>query len=135
MIDTDIAAIEAELEALQPVPVEAKMRQQPKRAVLPPQFPRTLIHHEPQDSHCQCGCALKRIGENASEKLDYTSGAFTVERHIRGKWACEGCAKLIQAPAARRVATVSSRVGQCNLTSPNLPAPNHLRNASARSLT
>lgn len=37
LIDTDIAAIEAELEALQPAAVEAKVRQQPKRAPLPPQ--------------------------------------------------------------------------------------------------
>lgn len=29
LIDSDIAAIEAELEALQPVPLEAKIRQQP----------------------------------------------------------------------------------------------------------
>lgn len=103
LIDTDIAAIEAELEALQPAPVEAKVCQQPKRAPLPPQFPRTLIHHEPDNSHCQCGCALKRIGEDASEKLDYTPGVFTVERHIRGKWACEQCETLIQAPVPAHV--------------------------------
>ncbi|RMU26762.1 hypothetical protein ALP31_04691 [Pseudomonas amygdali pv. morsprunorum] len=103
LIDTDIAAIEAEFEALQPAPVEAKVRQQPKRAPLPPQFPRTLIHHEPDNSHCQCGCALKRIGEDASEKLDYTPGVFTVERHIRGKWACEQCETLIQAPVPAHV--------------------------------
>ncbi|KGF64507.1 IS66 family transposase [Pseudomonas lutea] len=103
LIDTDIAAIEAELEALQPAPVEAKVRQQPKRAPLPPQFPRTLIHHEPDNSNCQCGCALKRIGEDASEKLDYTPGVFTVERHIRGKWACEQCETLIQAPVPAHV--------------------------------
>jgi transposase len=42
---------------------------------------------EPDNSHCQCGCALKRIGEDVSEKLDYTPGAFTVERHIRGSGA------------------------------------------------
>jgi len=95
-IDTDIAAIEAELEALQPTPVEAKVRQQPRRAQLPPQFPRTLIHHEPDNSRCQCGCTLKRIGEDASEKLDYTPGVFTVEHHIRGKWVCEQCETLIQ---------------------------------------
>ena len=103
LIDTDIAAIEAKLEALQPAPVEAKVRQQPKSAPLPPQFPRTLIHHEPDNSHCQCGCALKRIGEDASEKLDYTPGVFTVERHIRGKWACEQCETLIQAPVPAHV--------------------------------
>lgn len=38
LIDTDIAAIEAELEALQPAPVETKVRQQPKRAPLPRSF-------------------------------------------------------------------------------------------------
>lgn len=47
LIDTDIAAIEADLEALLPAPAEVKVRQQPKRAPLPSQFPRTLIHHEP----------------------------------------------------------------------------------------
>ncbi len=103
LIDTDIAAIEAELEALQPTPTAAKVRQQPKRAPLPAQFPRTLIHHEPDNSHCQCGCVLKRIGEDASEKLDYTPGVFTVERHIRGKWACEQCETLIQAPVPAHV--------------------------------
>jgi transposase len=103
LIDTDIAAIEAELEALQPAAVEAKVRQQPKRAALPSQFPRTLIHHKPENSHCQCGCALKRIGEDASEKLDYTPGVFMVERHIRGKWACEQCETLIQAPVPAHV--------------------------------
>lgn len=103
LIDTDIAAIEAELKALQPTIVEAKMRQQPKRAALPPQFPRTLIHHEPDNSHCQCGCAFTRIGEDASEKLDYTPGVFTVEHHIRGKWACEQCETLIQAPVPAHV--------------------------------
>lgn len=85
LIDTDIASIEAELEALQPAPVEAKVRLQHKRAALPPQFPRKLIHHEPENIHCRCGCALKRIGEDASEKLDYNPGVFTVKRHIRGK--------------------------------------------------
>ncbi len=79
------------------------MRQQPRRASLPPQFPRTLILHEPDNSHCQCGCAIKRIGKDASEKLDYTPGVFTVERHIRGNQACEQCETLIQAPVPAHV--------------------------------
>lgn len=103
LIDTDIAAMEAELEALQPAPVSTETRQKPKRTALPSQFPRTLIHHEPDYSHCQCGCALKRIGEDVSEKLDYTPGVFTVERHIRGKWVCDECETLIQAPVPAQV--------------------------------
>jgi transposase len=101
LIDTDIAAIEAELQALQTAPAPAE--QKPKRTALPPEFPRTLIHHEPDDTHCPCGCALKRIGEDVSEKLDYTPGVFSVERHIRGKWVCDDCETLIQAPVPPQV--------------------------------
>ena len=50
-----------------------------------------------------CGCTLKRIGEDVSEKLDYTPGLFTVERHIRGKWACAQCQTLTQAPLPAQI--------------------------------
>ena len=33
----------------------------------------------------------------------YTPGVFTVERHIRGKWACAKCAILVQAPVPAHV--------------------------------
>jgi transposase len=46
---------------------------------------------------------LKRIGEDVAEKLDYTPGVFSVERHIRGKWACAKCQTLIQAPVPAHV--------------------------------
>lgn len=103
LIDTDIAAIEAELESLQLTPAPGQEKQKPKRRALPPEFPRTLIHHEPDNTDCTCGCALKRIGEDVSEKLDYTPGVFTVERHIRGKWVCDNCETLIQAPVPAQV--------------------------------
>ncbi|MFE8073471.1 IS66 family transposase [Marinobacteraceae bacterium S3BR75-40.1] len=103
LIDSDIAAIEAELAQAQREPATKKPRQQPKRSPLPPELPRTLIHHEPDQTQCRCGCQLKRIGEDISEKLDYTPGEFTVERHIRGKWACEDCETLIQAPVPAHV--------------------------------
>lgn len=98
LLDTDIAAIEADLKAVNPLPAPAEPRQQPKRAPLPPQFPRTVIRHEPENTQCACGCLLQRIGEDVSEKLDHTPGVFTVEQHVRGKWACRECETLIQAP-------------------------------------
>ena len=61
---------------------------QPKRQPLPAHLPRREIHHEPENTTCACGCALKRIGEDVAEKLDYQPGVFTVERHVRGKWVC-----------------------------------------------
>ncbi len=36
-------------------------------------------------------------------KSSTTPGVFTVERHIRGKWACEQCETLIQAPVPAHV--------------------------------
>ncbi|MEM5300284.1 IS66 family transposase, partial [Burkholderia sp. JPY481] len=102
-IDADLAAIELELEQLQPATPVDEPRQQSKRASLPAQLPRTEIHHEPDGTVCQCGCERVRIGEDISEKLDYTPGVFTVERHIRGKWVCRNCETLIQAPVPAHV--------------------------------
>lgn len=101
-IDADLAALEIELEQLQPTPAD-KQRHKPKRAPLPPHLPRTDIHHEPDDITCSCGCQRIRVGEDISEKLDYTPGVFAVERHIRGKWACKACETLVQAPVAPHV--------------------------------
>jgi transposase len=101
-IDTDLAAIEQELAELSTAEKPAEKRQA-KRAPLPPELPRTEIHHEPESTTCSCGCGLKRIGEDVAEKLDYTPGVFTVERHIRGKWVCACCETLIQAPVPAQV--------------------------------
>jgi len=102
-IDEDLAALEAELEELRSAAPPEKPRKRAKRLPLPPQLPRTDIHHEPTDQTCSCGCQRVRIGEDISEKLDYMPGVFTVERHIRGKWACKACETLIQAPVPPHV--------------------------------
>lgn len=104
LVDGDIAAIEAELpEPMPTAPAGTKPAQQPRRQPLPPELPRIVITHEPDSTECRCGCQLKRIGEDVSEKLDYTPGEFTVERHVRGKWACEDCETLVQAPVPAQV--------------------------------
>jgi transposase len=101
-LDADLAAIEEELEQLAPTP-KTETKQQPRRAPLPAHLPRVEVRHEPDATNCSCGCALKRIGEDVSEKLDYTPGVFTVQRHIRGKWACTKCQTLTQAPVPPQV--------------------------------
>ena len=75
-IDTDLEAVEAELEALVPATGSEPTKNKPKRQALPAQLPRTDIHHDPDSEACTCGCALKRIGEDISEKLDYTPGTL-----------------------------------------------------------
>jgi transposase len=101
-IDADIEAISLEIEALREKP-SSSPKQQPRRVALPASFPRRDIPHEPDDIQCGCGCRLERIGEDISEKLDYTPGVFEVERHIRGKWVCRRCERLVQAPVPPHV--------------------------------
>jgi transposase len=102
-LDMDLAAVAAEIDALETASKPAAEKRQPKRQVLPPHLPRREIHHEPQSTSCACGTPLKRIGEDVAEKLDYEPGVFTVERHIRGKWVCACCEKLVQAPVAPHI--------------------------------
>ena len=70
-LDTDLAALAAEIEAHQPSKPAPEDKQQPKRQMLPAHLPRREIRHEPQDTTCGCGQAMKRIGEDVAEKLDY----------------------------------------------------------------
>lgn len=108
-IDGDIAAIEMELAQLAPAPAaksDTAPQALPKRAPLPANLPRREVRHEPASTTCQapgCGCQMKRIGEDVAEKLDYVPGVFTVERHVRGKWACAKCQTLIQAPVPAQI--------------------------------
>lgn len=94
---SDVAAIEAALAQVVP-PKSSPPRNKPHRLPLPAQLPRTEIRHEPDNTQCACGCQLRRIGEDISEKLDYTPGTFTVERHVRGRWVCRQCEQFTQAP-------------------------------------
>ncbi|HSX89818.1 MAG TPA: IS66 family transposase [Pseudomonas sp.] len=104
-VNGDIAAIDEQLAALQAtLPPKAEgEKKSPKRTPLPERLPRRDVHHEPADTRCGCGQTMKRVGEDVSEKLDYTPGVFTVERHVRGKWCCAACRTLVQAPVAPAV--------------------------------
>ena len=102
-LDADIAEAAGEIERASRGNPGKKDKQTPKREPLPPHLPRRDVHHEPESTACDCGCQMKRIGQDVSEKLDYEPGVFTVERHVRGKWACARCQKLVQAPVAPHI--------------------------------
>jgi transposase len=102
-IDTDLAALAAEIEQAAPPPQGQDDKQKPKRQALPENLPRREILHEPHSTVCACGCQLKRIGQDVAEKLDYQPGVFSVERHIRGKWVCAKCETLVQAPVPAHI--------------------------------
>lgn len=102
-IDADIEAIECELKQLLPAEPTEREKARPKRARLPAELARTEIRHEPASTTCACGCALRRIGEDVAERLDYRPGIFTVERHIRGKWVCAACESIAMAPMPAQI--------------------------------
>lgn len=102
-IDEDIEAVTREVEQLVPESRDRHDKGQAKRRALPASLPRREFVHEPENTTCSCGCELKRIGEDVAEKLDYTPGAFSVERYVRGKWVCSKCQTLVQAPVAPQI--------------------------------
>ena len=103
-LDTDLAELEQEINKLG---LDAKgadgEKKKAKRKPLPPHLPRRDVNHEPASTTCGCGCQMQRIGEDVSEKLDYQPGVFSVERHVRGKWTCRHCERLVQAPVPAHV--------------------------------
>ena len=103
-IEADLAAVASEIDGLsQAQTPTTPEKKQAKRLPLPAHLPRREIRHEPASTTCSCGCQMKRIGEDVAEKLDYVPGVFSVERHIRGKWACAQCQSIQQAPVDAHV--------------------------------
>ena len=100
-LEEDLQAVDDEIEQLRPAQ-ERSPRQQPKRLPLPAQLPRQEFTHEPEVTEC-CGQAMRRMGEDVAEKLDYTPGVFTVHRHVRGKWVCACCQTLKQQPVQAHI--------------------------------
>ncbi len=89
LLNRSIEIIDAKLKALRPVPAAEERHQQPKRALLPAQFRRTLIRHEPENT--QCDCRIQRIGEDVSEKLDYTRACSPSSSMCGEKGHCLHC--------------------------------------------
>jgi hypothetical protein len=86
-LDADIAQACAEIDRANDAKGSKKDKGQAKREPLPLHLPRREVQHEPESTTCACGYQMKRIGQDIAEKLDYVPGVFTVERHVRGKWA------------------------------------------------
>ena len=86
----------AALDEIKTAPTAPRVKGQAVRQALPANLPRVEHHHEIKETHCACGQAFKRIGEEVSEQLDCVPAQFFVLRHIRGKYAC-ACCQTIQA--------------------------------------
>jgi transposase len=73
--------------------------QKPARRPFPEHLPREEVRHRAAPACPSCGGALRRIGEDVSETLDYVPGRFKVVRHIREKLSCRTCDAVVAAPA------------------------------------
>ncbi len=95
------AAIQMQLAAVTEAPAEKPIRQE-----LPSHLPREVnVHEAPVASGCtcpDCGGALRAMGEDVTEVMERIPERFMVVRHVRPKFGCASCEKVIQAPAAKR---------------------------------
>ncbi len=74
-------------------------RIRPARRPLPGHLRRESIVHPGPCACPACGGALRRIGEDVTESLDYVPGRFKVVRHVREAFACRACEQVVQTPA------------------------------------
>src|SRR5262250_2446703 len=74
-------------------------KQKPARRALPEHLPREEVVHAAPCACPACGGALRPMGEEVTETLDYVPGRFKVIRHVRAKLSCRACDTVIAASA------------------------------------
>lgn len=109
-LDHAIAQLELALEELEAEastvthskPVAAKAERAAAVRSFPPHLPREEIIHEPAQGSCtcpDCGGTLRRLSADSDEMLDVVPVHWRVIRHVRPKYSCRACEKIVQAPA------------------------------------
>ena len=108
-MDREIEQLELRLEELHvsavaeaPISVEKSPAQTPVRRPLPEHLPRTRIEHTPACACPDCGAAMRQIGEDVAEVLEYVPARFRVIQHVRPKLACPDCERIVQVEAPAR---------------------------------
>ena len=102
----ELATASAEPPAASPTPeatAPAASGRKPARRPLPGHLPRQKRTILPKETACpDCGGALKPLGEDVSEILEYVPAHFHVIQQVRPKLACTHCDKIVQAEAPSR---------------------------------
>lgn len=110
-IDHQIAQLELQLDELHedegqtaaasPAVVQALIKETPEkpyRRPLPEHLPRQDEVHEPACTCPNCGGAMRKLGEDVTEVLEYVPESFKVVRHVRPKLSCRICETIVQSP-------------------------------------
>ncbi|WP_253650858.1 IS66 family transposase [Vibrio sp. Y29_XK_CS5] len=83
-----------------------------KRKPLPNTLPREVIEFDLDDHEKQCACcqhSLHKIGEDCSEKLEFSPAVLKVLEYVRPKYACRQCEQtedkshIVQKPAPQSI--------------------------------
>jgi transposase len=83
-----------------------------KRKPLPKTLPREVIELDLDNHEKQCTCcqhSLHKIGEDRSEKLEFTPAVLKVLEYVRPKYACRQCEqtedknRIVQKPAPQSI--------------------------------
>jgi transposase len=99
-LESSQAEMEAAIDRVTPA-AESKARS--RRKPLPEHLPREVVTHGVSRDCCpDCGGQLRQFGEDVSEQLEYIPDSFKVIRHVRPKFACNGCDRVVEAPAPSR---------------------------------
>src|SRR5215469_14448553 len=113
-ITQEIEQLELKLEELEAIQVhQATVRRQatvgeepstgPVRRPLPQPLPRETVVHDSGMTRCpDCGGELHWFGEDVSEVIDRVPESFRVIRHVRPKYSCRRCERVIEAAAPAR---------------------------------
>lgn len=83
-------------------PTKARAKRQHSRKPLPDHLDRHDEVLSPGEACDCCGGALRQVGEDVTEELDYIPGHFVVRRFIRPRMACTRCEAFAQAPLPSR---------------------------------
>src|SRR5437660_827622 len=109
--DTPIGQMQLTLEGLEatlpetPAPLPRAPKPAPITPVrrgLPAHLPREHVVHATACTCPACGGTLRRRGEDVSEMIEYVPGRYKVVRHVRPKFSCGACQKIVQASAPSR---------------------------------
>jgi len=84
---------------------EAPAKRTHNRAPLPDHLERQEEILSPGDSCSDCGGALKPLGEDVTEELEYVPGHFVVKRIVRPRMTCTCCEAFAQAELPSRPIT------------------------------
>lgn len=101
-LETDEAAAEEQPKTPAATTTD-KPRRKPSRRPLPADLLRETETIAPKQEACpDCGGALRTLGQDVSEMLEYVPASFKVIRTVRPKLSCACCSRIVQEPAPNR---------------------------------